>query len=96
MWGFSGTVILGMHLAADADQHVVALNHIRDMPPSEDIVRIEGGLTGPTLWFSGPHQAGDFILYWCSADHPLRNLPLKALEPLGQYVATRPDDMLTV
>ena len=66
------------------------------MPPSEDIVRIEGGLTGITLWFSGPRQAGDFILYWCLADHPLRNRPLKALEPLGQYVATRPDDMLAV
>jgi hypothetical protein len=63
MWGISGTVILGVHLAADAGQHVVVLNHIRDMPPSEDVVRIEGGLTGFTLWFCGPHQAGEFILY---------------------------------
>ena len=38
----------------------------------------------------------DFIDSWCSTDHPLRSLPLKNLEPPGQYVATRPDDMLAI
>ena len=89
MWGISGTVILGVHVATEADQHVVTLNRILDMQASENIVHVEGGLTGVTMWFSGPRQAGDFIDSWCSTDHPL---PLKALE----YVATRPDDMLAV
>ena len=83
IWGISGTVILGMHLAtlAEADQHIATLNHIRDMQASEDIVHIEGGHTGVSMWFSGPRQAGDFIAYGCAADHPLHNLPLTALEP---------------
>ena len=46
MWGISGTVFLGVHLATEADQHVVILNRIRDMPASEDIVHIEGEPTG--------------------------------------------------
>ena len=82
--------------ASAPDQHVVILNRIRVMPASEDIVHIEGGPTGVTMWFSGPRQAGDFIHHWCSTDHPLRSLPLKAFEPPGKYVATRPDDMLAV
>ena len=66
------------------------------MPLSENIVHLEGSHTGVTMWFSGPRQAGDFIAYWCSTDHPLRSLSLKALQPPGQYVAIRPDDILAV
>ena len=86
MWG---TVILRVHLATETDQHVATLNRIRDMPASEDIVHIEGAPSGVTLLFSGQRQ-GDFITYLCSADHPLRHLPLTALEPPNKYVATRP------
>ena len=66
--------------------------HAGPLPASEDIVHIEGGVTGTTMRFSGPRQARDFIAYWCSTDHLLRNLPLKALEPLNKYVATQPGD----
>ena len=48
MWGISDTVILDVHLATEADQHVATLNHVRDMPPSEDIVHNGGGVIGVT------------------------------------------------
>ncbi len=69
-----GTAILGVHLVIEADQHVATLKQLRDMPLLENIVHLEGSHTGVTMWFSGPRQAGDFIAYWCSTDHPLRSL----------------------
>ena len=64
MWGISGKIILGVHITTKTDQHVVTLNRILDMrhmPASENIVHVEGGLSGVTMCFSGPLQAGDLL-----------------------------------
>ena len=57
---------------------------------------MEGRKTGLTLWFSGPRQAGNFVAHCCSDGHPLRSIRLEVLPPQGQYIATRPDDILAV
>jgi hypothetical protein len=51
---------------------------------------------GVTIWFSGPRQAGFFIVHWSSGIYPGGKVPIRPLQPPGQYVAIRPDDMLSV
>ncbi len=66
------------------------------MAMAEDILHLEGGNTGLTLWFSGPWQVGKFVASWCSGPHPLGAIPLRLLQPRSQYIAIRPDDILAV
>ena len=96
MWGISGKVILGISIAIDVSAYEPTLKILRRWPVADEIVCVEGNGDSITFWFSGPRQAGDFVAYWCLHAHSLRHLPLKVLQPQSQYIAIRPDDMLSV
>jgi hypothetical protein len=96
MWGVSGRVILGVRIAAAPELQVTKLELLKDLPVAEHIVHLEGDEQGFSAWFSGPHQAGDFIAYWNSVVYPEEGTPIYPLQAPGTYVAIRPDDMLSV
>jgi hypothetical protein len=87
---------LGVQLDIEAEKHLQILEHLGTMETANDIVHLEGGSTGLTLWFSGPRQAGTFVADCCSGARPLGATPLRMLQPRSQYVALRPDDILAV
>jgi hypothetical protein len=95
MWGVSGKVILGVRVAAVAEQQVALLGLLNELQAVEHIVHLEGDEGGLTAWFSAPRQAGDFIAYWGSAVYPEEGTPIRPLQPPGKYIAIRSDDMLS-
>jgi hypothetical protein len=72
------------------------LDFLSTLHTTEHVVYLSGDSDGLSLWFSGPRQAGDFIAHWSSTIYPMVNIPLRPLLPPGQYIAIRPDDMLSV
>ena len=97
MWGVSGKVVLGVRITKATDQLQTAmLKLLQDLEVAEDIVHLAGDEQGLTAWFSGPRQAGDFIAYWSSVVYPATGNSISPLCPPGKYIATRPDDMLSV
>ena len=97
MWGVSGKVVLGVRITRKADQLPAALlKLLQDLEVAENIVHLSGDEQGLTAWFSGPRQAGDFIAYWSSVVYPETKNSIDPLSPPGKYIATRPDDMLSI
>ena len=97
MWGVSGKVILGVKLAVPPGQRQLQLlDFLKESPGADHIVYLEGNQQGLSIWFSGPRQAGDFIIHWNSAAHPGEKIQISPLQPPDQYIAIRPDDMLSV
>ena len=96
--GVSGTVVLGVQLDIEAEKHPQMLERLGAMETANDVVHLEGRstVTGLTLWFSGPRQAGTFVADCCSGARPLGTTTLRMLQPRSQYVALRPDDILAV
>ena len=96
MWGVSGKVVLGVTLDVPVEQQLQLLYFLKESPDAENMVHLAGNKRGLSIWFSGPRQAGDFIVHWSSGTFPGGNVPICPLQPPGQYVAIRPDDMLSV
>ncbi len=97
MWGVSGKVILGVKLAVTPGQRQLQILDFRkESPDADHIVHLEGNQQGLSIWFSGLRQAGDFIVHWNSAAHPGEKIQICPLRPPDQYIAIRPDDMLSV
>ena len=96
MWGVLGTVYLGVKLAVPTGQQLLKLDSLKEPPDSDNMVHLAGDQHGLTIWFSGLRQAGDFIVHWSSRNFTGENIPISLLQPPGQYIAIRPDDMLSV
>jgi hypothetical protein len=96
MWGVSGTVILGAKIEVPVDQQLALLEFLKGIHEAKSIVHLSGDKQGVSLWFSGPRQAGDFVARWKSITDPITSAPIRPLKPPGQYIAIRPDDMLSV
>ena len=94
--GGLGVGYTGVRLEIEAGNHLQVLELLGIMAIADDIVHLEGTGTGLTLWFSGPRQAGTFVASCCSEAHPFGSASLWMLQPLSQYVALRPDDILAV
>ena len=96
MWGVSGTVILGAKIEVPVGQQLALLEFRKGIHEADTIVHLSGDEQGVSIWFSGPHQAGDFFVCWKSIADPVTSALIWPLQPPGQYVAIRPDDMLLV
>ena len=96
MWGISGTVPLGVRILAPRERHTVVLESLFFCPEIEDAVYLTGSDCSLTIWFSGPRQAGDFIIRWLASDVSVKKYAIHPLLPPGRYVAIRSDDMLAV
>ena len=96
MWGVSGPVVLGAKIEVPVAQQLTVLDFLKGMHEADTIVHLSGDEQGVSIWFSGPRQAGDFVLRWNSTADPVTSAPIRPLKPPGQYVAIRPDDMLSV
>ncbi len=62
----------------------------------ETIVHLSCDEQRVSIWFSGPRQAGDFVVHWKSIADPVTSAPIRPLQPTGQYVAICPDDMFSI
>jgi hypothetical protein len=69
MWGVSGSVVLDFKLEIPAEQQLQLLDFLKGLPDAENMVHLAGIRHGLTIWFSGPRQAGDFIIHWCSTTY---------------------------
>jgi len=96
MWGVSGKVVLGARIAIPAEQQLEMLEVLSKLRTVETIVHLSGNAQGLTIWFSGPRQAGDFIAQWGSVACPGTKASIFPLQPPDQYIAIRPEDMLSV
>ncbi len=96
MWGVSGTVILGAKIEVPVDQQLALLEFLEGIHEAKSIVHLSGDKQGVSIWFSGPRQAGDFVVCWKSITDPITSAPIRPLKPPGQYIAIRPDDILSV
>jgi hypothetical protein len=96
MWGVSWKAVLGVKLAVPTGQQLQMLNFLKESPDADHIVHLEGNQHGLSIWFSGPRQAGDLIVHWSSGAYPGEEIQISPLQPPGQYIAIRPDDMLSV
>ena len=97
MWGVLGTVILGAKtIEVPVDQRLEVLEFLKGIHEADTIVHLSGDEQGVSLWFSGPRQASDFVVRWISIADPITSAPIRPLKPPGQYIAIRPDDMLSV
>jgi hypothetical protein len=96
MWGVSGKVVLGVCIELQAGKHLAMLEFPCTLPTTEEVVYLSCSENGLSLWFNGSRQVGDFNTHWSSTVYPTERTPLHQLLPPKQYVAIRPNDMLSV
>ncbi len=94
MWGISGKVVLGVQLDIPVEQQLLMLDFRKGLSDAGNMVHLAAGDHELSLWFSGPNQANDFIVHWCSGTYPGGRVLILPLPPPGQYVAIRPDERL--
>ena len=96
MWGVAGQVDLGISLVVPPKQHQTLLGYLNALPGASGIVKIEGTGQALVVWFRGPRTLGDFLLRWCTTDHPFKEANVHTLKPGQTYIAIVPDDILAV
>ena len=96
MWGVAGQVDLGISLVVPPKQHQTLLSYLNALPEASGIVKIEGTGQALVMWFRGPRAFGDFLLKWCTTDHPFKEVNVHTLKPGQTYIAIVPDDILAV
>jgi hypothetical protein len=96
MWGVAGQVDLGISLEVPPKQHHTLLSYLNALPEASGIVKIEGTGQALVMWFRGPRAFGDFLLKWCTTDHPFKEVNVHTLKPGQTYIAIVPDDILAV
>jgi hypothetical protein len=96
MWGVLGTVILAVKIEILAEKQFAMFDSLSKLQTTEEIVYLSGDGDGVSILFSGPRQAGNFIAHWSSTVYPNASILLRPLLPPGQYIAIRPDDMLSI
>ena len=96
MWGVAGQVDLGISLEVQPKQHQTLLSYLNALPEASGIVKIEGTGQALVVWFRGPRALGDFLLRWCTTDHPFKEANVHTLKPGQTYIAIVPDDILAV
>jgi hypothetical protein len=84
--GVSGKVVLGVKLDIQFEQQPRLLDFLKGSPDADNIVHLAGDQHGLSIWFSGPHQAGDFIVHWSSGTCLGGNIPIHPIQPPGQYI----------
>ncbi len=61
MWGVLGTVNIGAKIEVPVEQQAV-LEFLAGIHEAKTIVHLSGDEQGVSIWFSGPRQAGDFVV----------------------------------
>ncbi len=73
--------ILGVRIEVPVEQQLAMLEILKGLHAAETIVHLSGNEQEVSIWFSGPHQAGDFVVdLWKSVAHPGASAPIRPLK----------------